>query len=146
VEEGHALFELGGVRVDKAGRAYRRSSARTSGWPCSRCSTRKLSLTTMLFCAACAWRAGQLAAVAGGAAPAGYAGSAGTGGGTGGSTGVGTGGAGAGSADHASAPASAAAAAARAARAACGSVLFSAAVRKACWNYTAYFASEEPAS
>ena len=29
--------------------------------------------------------------------------------------------------------------------AACSSVLFSAAVREACWNYTAYFAQDESA-
>jgi hypothetical protein len=91
------------------------------------CSNRELSLTAILFCAACAWCAGQLAAAATGAgvplaplaAPA---------------------------AGAASVAGAAAAAAAAAARAVCSSVLFSAAVREACWNYTAYFAPEEPAS
>ena len=91
------------------------------------CSNRELSLTALLFCAACAWCAGQLAAAATGAgvplaplaAPA---------------------------AGAASVAGAAAAAAAAAARAICSSVLFSAAVREACWNYTAYFAQDEPAS
>lgn len=94
------------------------------------CSNRELSLTALLFCAACAWCAAQLAAAATGAgvplAPlaAGAAGAAGA----------------------ASVAGAAAAAAAAAARAVCSSVLFSAAVREACWNYTAYFAQDEPAS
>ena len=91
------------------------------------CSNRELSLTALLFCAACAWCAGQLAAAATGAgvplaplaAPA---------------------------AGAASVAGAAAAAAAAAARAVCSSVLFSAAVREACWNYTAYFAQDEPVS
>jgi hypothetical protein len=97
------------------------------------CSNRELSLTALLFCAACAWCAAQLAAAATGTgvplAPltppaAGAAGAA---------------------AGAAGAAATAAAAAAAAARSLCSSVLFSSTVREACWNYTAYFAPEEPA-
>ena len=84
------------------------------------CSDRELSLTALLFCAACAWCAGQLAAAATGAGvplaplfnPA------------------------------AGAAAGAAGAAAAAARAVCSSVLFSATAREACWNYTAFFAQD----
>ena len=94
------------------------------------CSDRELSLTALLFCAACAWCAGQLAAAATGAgvplAPlfnpaAGAAGAA---------------------AGAAGAAAGAAGAAAAAARAVCSSVLFSATAREACWNYTAFFAQD----
>ena len=82
------------------------------------CSNRELSLTALLFCAACAWCAGQLAAAATGAGvplvpltgPA-----AGT---------------------------AAAAAAAAAARTVCSSVLFSSTARESCWNYTAFFAQD----
>jgi hypothetical protein len=95
------------------------------------CSDRELSLTALLFCAACAWCAGQLAAAATGAGvplaplfnPA--AGAA---------------------AGAAGAAAGAAGTAAAAARAVCSSVLFSATAREACWNLTAYFAPEESAT
>ena len=115
------------------------------------CSTRELSLTALLFCAACAWSAGQLAAVAGGAGSA-YNGSA---------YNAGAHNAGAHNdgahnatsfaaadfaADFVAAPARAAAAAARAARAVCDNVGLSAAAREACWDYTKYFAAEEPVS
>jgi hypothetical protein len=91
------------------------------------CSDRELSLTALLFCAACAWCVGQLAAAATGAGvplaplfnPA--AGAA---------------------AGAAGAAAVAAGAAAAAARAVCSSVLFSATAREACWNYTAFFAQD----
>ena len=80
------------------------------------CSNRELSLTALLFCAACAWCTGQLAAAATGAgvplAPL-------------------------------DAPAAGAAAAAdAAARTVCSSVLFSSTAREACWNYTAFFAQD----
>ncbi len=103
------------------------------------CSTRELSLTTLLFCDWSVWSAGELAAIAGGAARAAHNA-------TGGFTSEGH----ADHADHADtgfAPAPArAVAAARAAGATCSSILFSTAVREACWNYTAYFAQDEPAS
>jgi hypothetical protein len=80
------------------------------------CSSRELSLTALVFCAACAWCAGQLAAAAGGREIA--------------TVPIGTF-----AAHHAAA----------AARAACSSVLFSSTAREVCWNYTAYFAQDEPA-
>ncbi len=79
-------------------------------------TTRELSLTALVFCAACAWCAGQLAAAAGGGEIA--------------TVPMGTF-----AAHHAAA----------AARAACSSVLFSSTARELCWNYTAYFAPAEPA-
>jgi hypothetical protein len=86
------------------------------------CSARELSLTALLFCAACAWCAGQLAAAAAGA-------------------GV--------SLPTLTASATAAAAAASAAAAArtvCSSALFSSSAREACWNYTEYFIADETSS
>jgi len=124
------------------------------------CSTRELSLTALLFCAACAWSAGQLAAVAGGAGSA-YNGSAYNAGahnagahnagahnaGAHNATGfAATGFAATGfAADFVAAPARAAAAAARAARAVCANVGLSAAAREACWDYTKYFAQDDVA-
>jgi len=78
------------------------------------CSDRELSLTALLFCAACAWCAGQLAAAAAGAPGV-----------PGASTFPG------------------ASTVASAARTLCDSVLWSAHTREACWNYMRYFVADE---
>ena len=77
------------------------------------CTTRELSLTALIFCAACAWCAGQLAAAATGAEIAAVP--------------LWT---------------ASATRLADAIRVVCSSILSSSTAREACWNYTAYFSHE----